>query len=844
MDPLTVLAALGPLAVDLGKSLINRFIAPDQFKPATIDQYVQMKQIDLEFFRTMNEAGGGNPSYPWVEAIVRLMRPAIGLIVLGTWAYLTIYDNGIVPETVNNFASVIGFYLFGERSLFYVKSKKQKADMALSKLVFKPGINRDQTNYATEGGWFACDKIRFRSGFPEKIGGWVVQTFTPYSGAARAIFPWNTSTGQQITAIGTNEKIYLNVGSSLIDITPIRITYNTSSTPSSNNCISTTLDSDEIVLNITGNGAEVGDYVIISGAAAVGGIPASYINKEFRVIAETINTVTVSTKVLQTGTYSQSGTTVTITSTAHGLTSGQKVNFTPLTGEANAGNYTVTVTNPDTFTVTSGTSETTSGNCEFYIVGSSTVASGGGTAIVVNFLISPGNDNVTAGYGWGTGGWSRGTWGSGTTSPVLQDARLVFFQNFNNDLMFNIRGGDIYYWTFDPTYTTRAVLLKDIGGAIAVPEQVTRIIFAASGHLLALGCTEYDAATPPAYTGPYDSLLVRWASVDADIGPEPENWKPELTNTAGFFRLQSGSRIVTAINTRQETLVWTNTSLYSIQFLGTTEVFSQQPLSAHISIIGPNVVAGANNISYWMGNDKFYTYSGRVDTLPCTLRQYVFTDINREQGQIFFCGSNAQFNEVIWFYCSANANQIDRYVVYNYAENIWYYGQIARTCWVDAGNTQYPLAAQNGWVYQHENGTDDGQPNGAPPLPINAFIQSADIDITDGDNFMLTRRIIPDVNFTASETTNPVTGAPITPQATITVGVRNFPGAVSEDVNVSGVSTANQVITSVTVDQYTNQVFVRARGRQMNFRISSDNVGTQWQLGMPRLDARPDGRRG
>ncbi len=716
--------------------------------------------------------------------------------------------------------------------------------MALSKLVFKPGINRDQTNYATEGGWYACDKIRFRSGFPEKIGGWTVQTFNSYVGAARAIFPWVTSTGQQVTALATNEKIYLVVSSNLIDITPVSIQYTTSTVPSSDNCISTILDSENIILTLSGSGASIGDYVIISGASAVGGIPAAYINKEFKITNVAGSDVTVSTKVTQTGTYSQSGTTITVTSTAHGLTTGQKVQFTPLTGNSDAGAYTVTVTGTDTFTVTSPTSETSSGNCEFYIVASSTVASGGGTAIIVKFLLPIGNNNVTAGYGWGTGTWGRGTWGSGTTSPVLQDARLVFFQNFNNDLMFNLRGGDIYYWTFDSTFTSRAVLLNSIGGAVAVPEQVTRIIFSSSGHLLALGCTEYDALTPPDYLGPYDSLLVRWANVDADIGPEPENWKPELTNTAGFFRLQSGSEIITAINTRQETLVWTNTSLYSIQFLGTSEVFSQQPLSAHISIIGPNVVAGANNVTYWMGNDKFYSYSGRVDTLPCTLRQYVFSDINRVQGQIFFSGSNAQFNEIIWFYCSANANQIDRYVVYNYAENIWYYGQIARTCWVDAGNTQFPLAAQSGWVYQHEDGVDDGQPNGAPPAPIVSYIQSADVDITDGENFMLTRRVIPDVNFTSSQTVNPVTQQPQTPEVIITVGVRNFPGAVSEDENVSGESTSSQVITSVSVNQYTNQIFVRARGRQMNFRIGSDTVGTQWQLGMPRIDARPDGRRG
>jgi hypothetical protein len=230
--------------------------------------------------------------------------------------------------------------------------------------------------------------------------------------------------------------------------------------------------------------------------------------------------------------------------------------------------------------------------------------------------------------------------------------------------------------------------------------------------------------------------------------------------------------------------------------------------------------------------------------LPCTLRQYVFTDINRTQSQIFFAGSNAQFNEIVWFYCSENANQIDRYVIYNYSENIWYYGQLARTSWVDAGNTRFPVAAQGGWVYDHEKGHDDGQPLGAPPVGMNSFIQSADVDISDGEQFMLLRRIIPDVNFTDSDIANAVTGAPLTPEATITVGVRNFPGAVSASTNASGLSTSRNVLTEATIDQYTNQVFIRARGRQMNFKIGSSGVGVQWQLGMPRADARPDGRRG
>lgn len=647
--------------------------------------------------------------------------------------------------------------------------------MALSKLVFKPGINRDQTNYASEGGWYEMDKVRFRSGFPEKIGGWTVKTLDQYVGSARAIYPWIVSSGQQLTALGTNEKIYLVISSNLIDITPLRATYTHSTSPTTDNCFATTNGSTTVTVNIIAHDAENGDYVTFSGASAVGGVPAGDLNKEFKISNVTTNS----------------------------------------------------------FDITVATAAT------------STVAAGGGIAITAAFQISIGNYNVTAGYGWSAGTWGRGSWGSGTTTPVYQPARLEFFQNFNDNLLFNINGGDIYYWAYDSSFSTRAIKLSAVAGALAVPQQVGKIIFASTGHLVALGCTNYDPlGTPPNYLGSYDPLLVRWANVDADIGPEPENWKPELTNTAGFFRLQSGSEIVTAINTRQETLIWTNTSLYSMQFLGTSEVFGQQPLSAHISIMGPNAVTGANNVTYWMGNDKFYTYSGRVDTLPCTLRQYVFNDINRIQGQIFFAGSNAQFNEIIWFYCSANSDQINRYVIYNYSENIWYYGQLARTCWVDAGNTEYPLAAKSGWVYQHEDGHDDGQPLGAPPVGMDCYIQSADIDISDGDQFMLLRRIIPDVNFTSSNIANPVTGAALTPQATMTVGVRNFPGAVSETTNASNLSTSRNVTTTATIDQYTNQVFVRARGRQMNFRIGSSDVGVQWQLGMPRADARPDGKRG
>jgi hypothetical protein len=653
--------------------------------------------------------------------------------------------------------------------------------MPLSKLVFRPGINRDQTNYASEGGWIDGDKIRFRSGFPEKIGGWEVKTFEPYVGTACSVLPWYTSNSAQLIGVGTNEKVYVVVGTNLIDVTPIRETFDT---PDTDNCIATTDTSNVVTITIIGHGADDGDWVTLSGVVGpVGGIPDTELNQEFKVFDVTATT------------------------------------------------FNITVTTPAT----------------------STVAAGGGTAITAEFQTNIGFERVTEGYGWGAGTYSRGTWGGSSPDPVLLNARLVFQEKFNNDLIFNYRGSDIFYWVENINTPLRAEYLYDISGAVAVPRQVTRILFAPSGHLLALGCTNYDASNTgnadprDDYLGSFDPLLIRWANVDADVGPMPEVWNPTVTNTAGFFRLEQGSQIITALRTRQEVLVWTDIALTSLQFLGTAEVFNKQELSSTISILGPNVAVEANNIVYWMGFDKFYTYSGRVDTLPCSIRQYIFQDINRTQSQIAFAGSNNQFNEVVWFYVSGTSNTIDRYVIYNYAENIWYYGQLNRTAWADAGVLQYPTAVSNGWVYSHELGTDDGQPLGAPPLPIDSYIQSADIDIDDGDKFMLIRRVIPDVNFSGSKTS--IDGQPVVPQVAMTVGVRNFPGAVSKVTNASSLGTERDVVTNCAtctpttaiIDQYTNQVFVRARGRQMNFKIASDTLGTQWQLGLPRLDARPDG---
>ena len=645
--------------------------------------------------------------------------------------------------------------------------------MALKKLIFKPGINRDLTNYANEGGWYECDKIRFRQGFPEKIGGWTVKNFVQFEGTARSLYAYATTDQTENIGVGTNSKQYIASGTNIYDITPIRTNLTTTAT---DNCVDTTDTSNVVNINVVGHGCTDGAFVTISGVTGtVGGIPDSEINAE----------------------------------------------------------HEITFVDNDNFTITVTTAAT------------STVSGGGGTAINIQCQLNPGGASITFGYGWGTGTWGRSTWGSSSTVPVSLAPQLMFQDNFNNDLVYNIKNQDIFYWIYTSSFSNRAVLLSSLAGAVAVPKQVGKVMFAPSGHLLALACTGYDAgAGAPDYEGAYDALLVRWANVDADVGPEPEKWQPTVTNTAGFLRVKTGTGIVTALNARQETLIWTDTSLSSLQFLGTNEVFGLQEISNKVNIMSPNAAISVNNNVYWMGYDKFYVYDGRVNTLPCSLKQYIFEDINRNISQITFAGAIQEFNEVIWFYASATSNEINRYVIFNYQENIWYYGQLERHAWLGVGTNRFPLATYNGYLYEHENGKDDGQPVGQAPQAITSFIQSADMAVEDGERFVLTKRVIPDVNFTNSETTNPVTGTALTPEVQMTVGVRNFPGAANSNNDAAGNTLTRDVVTSASIDQYTNQVYIRARGRQMNVKIESNDVGTQWQLGAIRVDFKPDGRRG
>ena len=614
--------------------------------------------------------------------------------------------------------------------------------MPLQKLQFKPGLNRDQTNYTNEGGFYECDKVRFRSGYPQKIGGWLKYGIFTLVGVCRQMFNWITTDNNNILALGTNIKLYLEAGTSLIDITPLRVTYTTSSVGhDTDNCFSTTITSTTVNVQIQSHGAVTGDYVTFSGSTAVGGVPAGELNAEL----------------------------------------------------------VITVIDTDNFTITVATAAT------------STVAAGGGTAIVAAFQINTGNATTTYGYGWGAGAWGAGGWGSGSIVPVTLLQRDWWFDNFYNDLIANIRNGSIYTWVSDPTFTTRAVLLSSIVGATDVPTKVMQILVSQGDkHLLAFGATEYAGST-------FNPLLIRWSDQD-----DPYNWTPSPTNSAGFIQVPRGSRIVRAIPTRQEILVFTDGTLNSLQFLGTTDVFGIQELSNNISIASPRACAVVNNTAYWMGVDKFYAYSGRVETLPCTLRNHVFTNINYDQAEQIVCGTNEGWNEIWWFYPTADSVVNNAYVIYNHLERIWYYGTINRTAWIDSALREYPQGVGDFVLYNHEQGLNDGV------LPMESYIQTSDFDLQDGDQFILIKRIIPDINFDGSTAVNP--------EVRMTMKPRNFPGS-------SYGKSPTQKVIETTVGQYTDQIFLRARARQMGFEIQSEDLDVQWQLGSPRLDGRPDGRR-
>jgi hypothetical protein len=696
--------------------------------------------------------------------------------------------------------------------------------MPLSKILFKPGVNRENTRYTTEGGWYECDKIRFRQGTPEKIGGWQRISSNTFLGVCRSLWNWVTLGNLNLVGVGTNLKFYIEKGGAYNDITPIR------STVTLTNPFTATLSSAVITVADTAHGCVTGDFVTFSGATGLGGnITAALLNQQHQ----------------------------------------------------------ITLVNIDSYTITVGA------------VANATDVSGspGGGTVTAAYQINVGPAAAIPVVGWGAGTWGAGLWGTGGTS--LTTLRLWSQQNYGEDLVFGPRGGGIYYWDATSGVNSRGVLLRDLGGTatitIASPAVVTStvlytegaaIVFSTTGALptgitagttyfafnnvgltfqlidtagnivntsgtqsgvqtitpndipvvqnflmvsdtsrfiLTFGANDYGSVVQ-------DPMLIRWSNQD-----DPYNWTPDATNQAGSIRLSDGSEIITAIQTRQEIVVFTDAAVYSLQYLGPPNVWQTQLLGDNISIESQNAMALASGVVYWMGVDKFYVYDGRVQTLNCDVRRYVFSDFNQAQAAQVFAGTNEGFNEVWWFYCSANSSVVNRYVVYNYLEKIWYYGTLGRTAWLDSGLRDFPMAATytNNIVY-HESGLNDNETGTTTAIAAN--ISSSEFDIQDGHNFGFVWRVLPDLTFETSS--NSPAGA--APTVTMTLyGLSNSGSGVTSSAGAPVAASASYNIT----EQFTGQIYTRMRGRQLIFKIESNQINTTWQIGAPRVDIRPDGRR-
>lgn len=617
--------------------------------------------------------------------------------------------------------------------------------MPLQKIQLKPGLNKENTRYTTEGGWFDSDKVRFRQGNPEKLGGWERISSNTFLGVCRSLWNWVTLGGQNLVGVGTNLKFYIERGGFYYDVTPIR------STVTLSNPFDTISGLPTVTVNDIAHGCVTGDYVTFSGASTVGGLD---LNNE----------------------------------------------------------YSVTVVNVDTYTITASSNA------------SSTVTGGGGASVTAAYQINTGNALQVPITGWGAGPWGSGGWGVGTATVF--GIRLWSQSNFGEDLVFAYRGGPLLYWDATGSTSTRGVYVSSLTGASDVPTIVNyTIVSDINRFAFAFGCNEIGSAD-------IDAMLVRWSNQE-DVAM----WTPSAANQAGSLRLSHGSEIVSALQARQELLVWTDTSLYSLQYLGAPDVWGAQILGDNLSIASPNAMVYAANTAFWMGKDKFYLYDGTVRPLPSDLRRYVFNDFNQSQYQQVFAGTNEGFNEVWWFYCSINSTSVDRYVVYNYVENVWYYGTMARTAWLDTALRSYPIAATYTHnLVQHEKGTDDKET--ATTLPIEAYITSSEFDLDDGQHFVLINRILPDVTFEGSTADSPAIIMTLQPMSNSGSG---YNSPLSEGGNSSRTITRT---ATVPIEQFTGQVFVRIRGRQLAMKVQSTGLGVMWQLGSPRLDMQRDGRRG
>jgi hypothetical protein len=706
--------------------------------------------------------------------------------------------------------------------------------MPLQQLKFAPGINREQTSLSGEGGWFDCDKIRFRAGFPEKIGGWKPISSATFDGTCRSLWNWISLNGFDLMGVGTELKFYIEYGNVYYDITPIRRTVTL------NNPFATTYDSTLIVVTDVGHGAITGDYVVFSGATTVAGLN---LNFEYQITYVDSNTYTITSSTPANATVAagggasvvaeyqiNNGTNVGTTQTGWGaglwggVITGSAL--TQLNGAINNSVTTIVADSTSGFPSTNGLIliddeliSYTGPNTGTNFVGCTRGALGTTATSHLNNALTY---NATNYYGWGQSG-------STATNTAL---RLWSQSNYGEDLLFSWRGGPLYYWSPgdgpSPALSMRATIVT----ATNVPVVLNQVMVSDISRItIAFGCNDLETVDPLKILDP---LLIRWSAVEDYL-----DWTPTATNQAGGRRLSHGSRIVGAIQSREEILVWTDSAIYSMQYIGYPSVYKFTLLSDNISIISPNCMVTATGVVFWMGIDKFYVYSGRVDTLPSTLRKYIYQDINLDQSEQVFGGTNEGFSEIWWFYCSTGSPVINRYVIFNYLDKVWYYGTMSRTAWLDSSLNTYPMAATlTNQIVEHESIVDDGTTN--PASPISAYIQSSDFDLGDGHNNAFVWRMLPDVTFDGS-----TTPSPLKPQIRMSMRPKKNPGAAFSATNNPTVASAQSYASQrvYNVQEFTQVIYTRARGREMAIRIESDTIGTQWQLGTPRMDIRQDGKR-
>ena len=738
--------------------------------------------------------------------------------------------------------------------------------MPLTKLQFRPGVNREVTSYSNEGGWNDCDKIRFRFGYPEKLGGWEKYSGSTYLGSARALHNWIALDGSNYLGVGTHLKYYIEEGQSFNDITPIRET-----TSSGDVTFAATNGSTTLTVTDASHGAVENDFVTFSGAATLGGtITAAVLNIEYqiaRIIDANSYEITASvaanssdsgnggssvvgtyqinvgldtavggtgwgagayggttTTALQTtinegGTFSNSDTTLTVTS-GTGIATNDFIlvdnEIMKVTGvstndltvvRAHAG------TGADSNVNTAGHGGTDSFNTVSSNVATDASTHADGATV---FLIS-GNANSDSDFS----GWGAAASGGLTTTTQI---RLWSHDNFGEDLLLNPRDGGIYYWDRTNNTSTRAVEVSTLSGTkTSIPQIAKQVLVSDQDrHVIAFGCDAVNSSSSANQgNGVQDPLLIRFSTQE-----DPLVWFPSATNTAGDLRLGAGSTFMQALETKREILVWTDTALNSMRFIGPPFTFGLQQLASNITIMSPNAAAATEDVVYWMGIDNFYVYAGQTQSLPCPVKDKIFLDFNNEQSDKVVSGVNSEFSEVFWFYPSASSSDNDKYVIYNYGEKVWYFGSMVRTAWLDRGTRQDPLAAGSQYIFRHEVGYDD---DGSA---MSSFIESSPIDIGDGDKFTYISKIIPDLTFDGSTGTTD-------PQATFTVKSRNFPG-----VAFSSTDSGDAVRSSSSpVELFTSQLHVRSRGRSFALRVESSTLGTRWKLGSPRVDVRQDGRR-